>query len=146
MSFELPQTWRGGDELQNLTIDIYDDRFSAYWYSSKAYDEFVDIAENEISLEAEALLEAGEDSLDANFSEIVAVDPDHPKLLVIYGDRFSLSWELTSEDSFKSEVGVTADNPDVGLLVETFDDMEGVELSKQSVEAMEEFLTKHVHS
>ena len=145
MAFELPRTWRGRDELQGLTVDAYDDAFSAYWNSNKSYAEFVEICSHRAAPDAETHLDAGEDSLSATFREVADVAPEAPKLLVVYIDDHSLSWEPTTDQSYNSEIGVTADAPNSGLIKEVFERLEPADLSSESVEEIDHFLEKHVH-
>ena len=145
MAFELPRTWRGGDELQGLTVDAYDDAFSAYWNSNTSYAEFVEICFHRASPDAETHLDAGEDSLSATLHDVADVAPEAPKLLVVYIDTHSLSWEPTVAQSYTSEIGVTADAPNSDLVKEVFESLEPADLSSESLEEIDHFLKEHVH-
>lgn len=143
-TFEMPETWQAGDELQGLTVESYPDRNSVYWHSQTNYRETARLFSELVSSDSDALLEAQNGGGKGSFEYILSKDPVRPEFLVVYGSNYSLSWEVTDSSSF--EIGVASREPVPDVVAELFRRSTGTELDPESQDEISELLTGNVDS
>lgn len=119
--FELPSTWHGGANLGNLTVEVYRDRFSAYWSSNASHEEFFEGCEGIVlPEESRAVVETNGGSSEGSLEEILQQNLDTPTFIVVYDPDFSVSWESINDEGHSSEVSVASEEPHIWPLPELF--------------------------
>ncbi|WP_141212610.1 hypothetical protein [Halorubrum sp. Hd13] len=143
---ELPAVWRSGEDLQDIIIEAYEDRFSANWNSNILFSEFVVISRERTPGHKEVMLEGKEDSVEGEIDEIEEAQIDDAEFFVVYGSDHSLRWKRTSNEEYQSKIGVAAKEPNTDLIELVYSDTERKKLPPEVVEDIDDFLGDHVDS
>lgn len=143
-SFEMPNTWQGGDELQGLTVETYSDRSSVYWDTDTDYNEAVELfyeAVLPLAEDSQALLEAEEGSAEGSLEDVLEADPTNPEMLVVYAPHYGLSWERSGSSN---EVGISLEKPDPRLVKNMFESTTGESLDYDTADEIAIHIAENV--
>lgn len=145
-SFEMPNTWQGGDELHGLTVEAYSDRSSVYWNTETDYNEVAEMfyeAVSPLPEDSQALLEAEEGSIEGSLEDVLEADPTNPEMLVVFNPRYGLSWERSGSSN---EVGVSLEEPIPGLVKDMFESTTGEGLDYDTADEIAMHIGENVDS